>query len=132
MPRYGLFVMRLRGPAVMVLHGLRQGTVPLGNWSRIRVLTISYTFTAASRLRPEWDFAPKAHGRRRRPATGVTGGSWAWRDRRFKSISARRARAHLRRRALLARRRWRRSRHGHRSSRRGSIARRRIWARTRP
>src|SRR5207247_470064 len=38
---------------------------------------------------------------------------------------ARRARAHLRRRAFLARRRWRRSRHEYRPSRTGSIARRR-------
>jgi hypothetical protein len=36
MPRYGLFVMRFRGPAVMVLHGLRQSAVPFCNWSRIR------------------------------------------------------------------------------------------------
>src|SRR5207302_616679 len=75
MPRYGLFVMRLRGAAVMVLHGLRQGTVPFCNWSRIRVVTISYTFTrclrVASRagLRPESTWPPEAarDGRDRRP-----------------------------------------------------------------
>src|SRR6266446_945215 len=74
MPRYGLFVIRLRGPAVMVLHGLRQGTVPFCNWSRIRVVTISYTFTrclrVASRagLRPESPWPPEAarDGRDRR------------------------------------------------------------------
>src|SRR2546428_13675822 len=74
MPRYRLFVMRLRGSAVMVLHGLRQGTVPFCNWSRIRVVTISYTFTrclrVASRagLRPESPWPPQAarDGRDRR------------------------------------------------------------------
>src|SRR2546422_6365811 len=74
MPRYRLFVMRLRGSAVMVLHGLRQGTVPFCNWSRIRVVTISYTFTrclrVASRagLRPESPWPPEAarDGRDRR------------------------------------------------------------------
>ena len=74
MPRYSLFVMRLRGPAVMVLHGLRQGTVPFFNWSRIRMVTISYTFTrclrVASRagLRPESPWPPQAarDGRDRR------------------------------------------------------------------
>src|SRR5438128_12431400 len=74
MPRYGLFVMRLRGGALMVLHGLRQGTVPFCSWSRIRVVTISYTFTrclrVASRagLRPESPWPPEAarDGRDRR------------------------------------------------------------------
>src|SRR5437868_5969458 len=74
MPRYGLSVMRLRGPAVTALHGLRQGTVPFCSWSRIRVVTISYTFTrclrVASRagLRPESPWPPQAarDGRDRR------------------------------------------------------------------
>src|SRR5256885_15944246 len=74
MPRYALFVMRLRGTALMVLHGLRQGTVPFCSWSRIRVVTISYTFTrclrVASRagLRPESPWPPQAarDGRDRR------------------------------------------------------------------